>query len=79
MKIIIYFKFRDSEGDPLDVEYHYWSVEANSCDRALEIAEESPFIPWRDYLVEIIDSDNLDTWMRKNDVKPEDVQAHVFR
>ncbi len=78
MKLLIYCKYRDPENNPLDVEFHYWSVEAENSDRALEIAEKSPFVPWRDYLVGVIDSGELDAWMTENDVEPDNVYSHVF-
>lgn len=55
----------ESEYDPMAFETHGWEVEAESPDQALEILEQRPDIPWRTFLVEVIRSDNLESWQQE--------------
>ena len=78
MKLLVYQKFRNSEEDPLDVEIHCWKVKAKTFELALEIAEKSPYVPWRMYLIDKIEESDLDSWVVQNEINQDDVFVHTL-
>lgn len=71
MKAAVYQKIKcsdpsDQNFDPTDIELHYWVVKSETEDEALSILERRWDVPWRDWLVEIIDLSEMDNWLMKN-------------
>lgn len=73
MKAAIYQKMKsedpsDRNFDPTDIELHYWLVEAKTNTEAIEILEKRWDVPWRDWLVDVVDLINLKGYLAKNDL-----------
>lgn len=78
-KALIYQKFRNPEENPLDIELHFWVVEAEDNETALNIAKKSPYVPWHMYLVDIIDFAKINNWAERNHIPVEDMIHHVLK
>lgn len=82
MKAVIYQKMNyldlsDPKFNPFDIELHYWTVEAETDETALELLERRWDIPWRDWLVGIVELENLHDWLVAQELQ--DVKIHASR
>lgn len=73
MKAAIYQKMKstdpsDRHFDPTDIELHYWTVEAKTNTEAIALLEKRWDVPWRDWLVDVVDLINLNSYLAKNDL-----------
>lgn len=81
MKAAIYQKMKsedpsDRHFDPTDIELHCWTVEAQSKTEAIAILEKRWDVPWRDWLVEVVDLVNLKNWLVENNLDCYELVRH---